>query len=364
MDNMDNKAVVKYDRRFPMFFTGVNTLSKIDQDLFFAVLSLIKERKSINTVISSSVLINRSKYLKRHQGKYTTAKICNLIKNMVINVSTVTVVIDAPDAFEALSLFDRFRVDKNTADLTVVLAPAFSNMFFDIADIRFTRFYLDRFIGLKSKYSKNLYRLLLDHHSSFTIDIDDFCALFGIEGNKKDKKYISAKKQLLHRLPKYVDDVKATGDFSQLEYIFNHSASLRYHPIVSITFNFIENRNRIREVNTIDNNPADDKLYCPDCHELLVCSKNRKTGVYFYRHADYKHCKCPHPTFASKDAVLEAWETKNKEQKRTAAQDKRQRERNANLQRQDTNLTKIKLPDFANLKPKSVDDVELPHMSD
>lgn len=347
------KPLVKYDRRFCQF-SGVNSLSKLDQDLFFSVLSIMRERKEINTVISAKDLIARSEYLQNHHGgNYTTTALVSAIKKMAINVSKCTFIIDSPQAVDVINLFDRFRVDKDTGDLTIVLAPTFSHIFFNI-ESTFTRFYLQQFLNLKSKYSKALYRLLLDHHRTFTISMGDLFSIFRI-------KNPNTQRQFLNRMPTYLKELEATGDFKgdiRAEKISTKDSNNK--KTKSITFNFAENSNRVVESSR---NELQNNYYCPYCHEVLVWRHNKRDGSKFLGHINYKDCKCPVTTYPDVQALMS--ETEKVEKARIHD--------DQNLQRQQQRVSSvfngtvengIVLPDVSHLRPKKLAEADLPQISE
>lgn len=347
-------SIVKYDRRF-CEFRGFNSLSKVDQDLFYSLLSILRERKEVNTVVASKDLMMRSKYLGKNQRYFSKAKLYNAIDQMVQDVLPCSMLIKNGETKEYLNIFERFNLNEKTLELTVSLAPTFSNLFFNITEMKFTRFYLDNFLGLKSKYSKSLYRLLLDHHTSFTIDIDDLYGLFKITSS-------SSKRMLLHRLPKYIKEIQdSTDDFSDdppIQFTVNHSGGFN-RPVESVTFIFKEKLNRITEALWSDRLPL-----CPYCGKSLKWSVNSKTGESFIGHVDYTNSTCRVRSFPTLESLVEAVESEQRKKKYEMKKEKEQAERTSAVFNKTGYAHGFEIPDFKNIHAKSAGEVDLPKIED
>lgn len=81
------------------------------------------------------------------------------------------------------ALFSKFVTDPKSSTLTVRVNPEFSFLLNDLTS-QFTRFELEEFTRIKSKYAKECYRRLKQYRSSgvWVVDIDKFRSLMGTPG--------------------------------------------------------------------------------------------------------------------------------------------------------------------------------------
>lgn len=296
------KPIVKYDRRFSSYFSSIFALSKVESDLLNAVLSILRERKTVRTVILADEIIDRTKYLERNSRIFTKEKLIEHINNMTNHVGGIFYCLhDDNSKFSErkLLLFDSFGLDPKTGDFEITLGQSFSQYFFNIEKNRpFTRYYLDNYCNLKSKYTKALYRLFLDHFGGFTIKLSELFALLEIENAATKRSFIS-------RMPVFLHEIEQTGDFDgKIEYTIAKKKRANY----SITFVYKEMINRISESEEIDQSeqekqqqcasPASSEslnptLICPYCGDQIVELKNKKDNTKFWTHAHWdEHQNC------------------------------------------------------------------------
>lgn len=312
----DEKPIVKYDRRFADYFNIAYSLSKIDADLFYTVLSIIRERKETDTVILAKDIIERSKYLKKRNDHYSVDQLVTAINLMTDHVGGMYYLVHNKEADMdiKLYLFDLFGINKKTGDLKVKLGQSFAKFFFDIErDRTFTRYYLSNFLGLKSKYTKTLYRLFLDHYGGFTIELTELFKLIGIDNKSTQRSFIN-------RLPIYIKQIEETGDFlPSIEYTINKALGKK-RGNHSITFSYRENPARISEkviedasITSIDSAKSK-KLICPYCGDEIIETVNQITGKKFWHHKNWKyHRNCELKNAENLDDMIKAIEVGQKE---------------------------------------------------
>jgi hypothetical protein len=286
-DKLDkSNPIVKYDRRF-CEFKQINLLSKIDQDLFFSVLSIIRERRQTTVTITGKELIDRSGYLKRRLKQFSAANMIKLIDQMTDRINNCHIFMhdDVRNVDRKIFLFQSFELNRDSADFTASLTPVFANFFFDIKKFPFTRFALPGFIALKSKYSKALYRLFLDHYSGMEISANE---LFDLVGTLT----ATSQRQFIYKLPIYLNEiVDKTNDFAGPIYydVIKEHERGRGSKYKSVVFKYKERKNRIVESNVV----TDASLpCCPYCGQELTWRKNGQTGKTFIGHRDFVHSTC------------------------------------------------------------------------
>lgn len=311
--NSTEKPIVKYDRRFSNYFKAAYSLSKIDADLFNTVLSIIRERKEVCTMILANDIIDRSRYLEKKSRNFTIKKLIAYIDQMTDHVGGMYYLVhnEETDMDIKMYLFDSFGINQKTGDLTVILGKSFSRYFFDIEKQRpFTRYYLSNYLSLKSKYTKTLYRLFLDHYGGFTIDITELFDILELNNSSTQRSFIN-------RLPIYVKQIEGTGDFLlPIEFTVNKVPGKK-RANQSITFSYRENPERISEkvIGESDIQECDDEesLICPYCGDEIIEAVNQNTGKKFWHHKNWKdHKNCELKNAENLDDMLKAIESGRK----------------------------------------------------
>lgn len=310
---LTEKPIVKYDRRFSNYFKATYSLSKIDADLFNTVLSIVRERKEVSTTILASEIIDRSRYLEKKNKDFSIAKLIACIDTMTDHVGGMYYLVHEEETGMDIKmyLFDSFGINQKTGDLSVILGKSFSKYFFDIEKQRpFTRYYLSNFLGLKSKYTKTLYRLFLDHYGGFTIELTELFELLGLENSSTQRSFIN-------RLPIYIKQIEGTGDFLlPIEFTVNKVPGKR-RANRSVTFSYRENPTRITEkvIEKSDIQECNDEesLICPYCGDEIIATVNQITGKKFWCHKNWKdHRKCELKNAENLDDMLKAIESGRK----------------------------------------------------
>ena len=331
----EEKPIVKYDRQFSDHFKSIFSLSKTEADLFNTVLSIIRERKSLETTITAKDIIERSQYLKKRNSEYTIKTMVNYIDSMSDRVGGMYYLIydEEKKVKTRLYLFDMIGINEETGDLEIKLGRSFSKYFFDIENSRpFTRYYLINFLGLKSKYAKNLYRMFLDNYGGLKITLDKLFENMGI-------KNASSQRSFINRLPIFLKQIEATGDFrTPICYTLIRRPGEKKNK--AIRFTYEEVSKRITEVDITGSTYIVDKkiqeLVCPYCGDTIVESENKNTKKKFWHHKNWKeHQKCPLKNCNTLDemqaAIDDAWQLINKKK----AEKQREKEQKKQLEKSD-----------------------------
>lgn len=87
------------------------------------------------------------------------------LKRMNQKMSSITCELESEESTLIFTLFSTFEIDKENNTLTVAVNKKFAFILNELVE-KFTRFELAEFIGLNSKYSKNLYRLLKQYRTT------------------------------------------------------------------------------------------------------------------------------------------------------------------------------------------------------
>ncbi len=348
--------LVKYDNDF-VLSSNFNQLSSVQQDIFFSAVSFLCRDKTAHVVIPSSVIKARANLTDK---KYTKSAYYNLLHGLEDVILKTFFTVHSEGKEWRGSLFDTFAIDDKTGDFEMFLNPHAANFFFQIPG-PFSQFELQTLLGLKSKYAKNMFRMLLAHYNGrWNPSTEELISTFGL----KNRGALSA---FSHRIPKYVDDIKKTGYFSEIKHIVVRDDTKPGRPMTLIEFEFRMNPNKRNELsdlsrwwgnqklsNTeksyilpsqstktessiIENKTAgtditektkisepmdvmmEPGLKCPICGSKFKKSHNPKSGTDFWGHADYSHSDCCYAkkTFDTIDNLQEfvEFERKKEEQK-------------------------------------------------
>lgn len=232
----EKKEVVKYDNKFNL--TNLNALEQIEMDVFFACISQFTKRKELAIDIPFDEL---RKLAFLSDKKYDQGKSRKKFKSLAQKVINMQFWIEDEESFTAMPLFVKFKANFVKENMNIEMNPKFARYFFDIPEkIGFTRFELEPFIFLRSKYSKTLFRYLLQNFTGkWTVDFKEFRELIGFPDSYNN----SVIKLAINRsIPELVE----TGYFSHIEYDLTY-AKRQGRPIKDIVFNYKINRYKALE---------------------------------------------------------------------------------------------------------------------
>lgn len=180
------RELVKYKNDMnKLSFKG---FSKNDMNLFMSICSKVKEKESNEIILDFDSL--------RTISGYTATAIDNFIKDlrkMSRDVMSVNCEIITENKIDMFNLFSRFTIDKDTQTLTVRINSEFTWLLNEFTDKMkgYTTFELYEFVGLQSRYTKNLYRILKQWRTNgeFTFNsIDDFKLKLDVPESYTNKK--------------------------------------------------------------------------------------------------------------------------------------------------------------------------------
>lgn len=230
------KELVKYDNHFNL--TNLNTLNQIEMDVFFACISEFTKTKKLEVAIPFGEL-RRITFLDVKEISYDKSlKRFESLGKKVINMQFW---VRENGVLRGMPLFMMFTADFNTEQMSIKMNPAFAHYFFDIPEkIGFSQFELEPFIFLKSKYSKTLFRHLLQHFTGkWTVDFKEFRELMGFPESYKTGEI---KKTLDRAIPELVE----TGYFDDIEYDWTYSRR-QGRPIKDIILTYKANQYKALE---------------------------------------------------------------------------------------------------------------------
>ena len=229
--------IVKYDNKFNL--TNLNTLNKIEQDIFMAICSAFSTKKTTTIQYDFEEIKEKANLIDR---KYTDEKFRDfMLRTQEKIIKTVFTVIKEDGSIDMLPMFNRFSTPADSTVVNVELNPYFYNYLYDIPQkIPFSQFELTNFLTLKSKYSKTLFRYLLQNYrGEWTLDFKEFIKLLDFPKSYRTSVVIMT-------IMKMVSDINKTKIIDNLAYHLTKNNKKRGEPIESITFTYTIN-NRIKQ---------------------------------------------------------------------------------------------------------------------
>lgn len=225
---MDNKKdMIKYRNEFNL--TDLNSLDKVEQDILFTVCSRFTAEKGLEVIMTFDELRKRS-YLS--EKRYSYEENIKKLNSLADKITSVKFRVTNEENITSMVLFPRFTADLKTEKIHVKLNSDFSTYLYDIPEkIGFSLYELKQFVYLKSKYSKTLFRFLIQNfNGKWTIGIDDLRNIMGFPKSYAPGKIIKYVQEILPEL-------ESTGYFSDIEMDYT-----TYHkqgrPIKDVIFSY------------------------------------------------------------------------------------------------------------------------------
>lgn len=132
--------------------------TKEEMNFMFAVLSKAKEKGTELIEFDKAELTELARYSERHK-----MRLHDVLKNLVDHVTEMKYIEETTHSYEVMNLFQRFKVvwnkDYSEMHATIRLTSEFEYILNKL-NANFTKFELEEFIGLRSTYAKQMYRLL------------------------------------------------------------------------------------------------------------------------------------------------------------------------------------------------------------
>lgn len=197
-----NKGIVKYHNDMnKISFTG---FTEKELNIFFSLVFLAKEKGEETLIIPFSELKTVADGDKNND---------RFIKSMVevnTKLAKLTHKIEVENIIHIFSLFNTFSIDKDRKELIVEVNKIFRYILNDLVG-NFTKFDLIEFVGLKSIYSKNIFKILKqwDAIKYKEFELEEFRNLLGVpvayNSSKLNDKILVP---IMKELPNYFNNLK------------------------------------------------------------------------------------------------------------------------------------------------------------
>lgn len=233
----EKKDIVKYRNEFNL--TNLNKLDKIEQDILFTMCSRITKNKTLEAEMTFAELQKKAFLSER---KYSLDKSYQKLSSLGDKIVKIIFTVSNENGFIKMPMFSLFSADGDKENISVRLNSEFAHYLFDIPEkIGFSKFELEQFIFLKSKYAKTLFRFLLQNYKGkWIVGFNDFKAIMDFPKSYGNGRVLDYTKKLF-------PEIESTGYFSDIE-IDVTTFNKQGRPIKDIIFSYKINKEKALEV--------------------------------------------------------------------------------------------------------------------
>lgn len=235
----EKKEVVKYDNKFNL--SNFGALKSVEQNVFMAILAKIYHKKTTDVVVSFDDL--RQWSFLQAKRSYTRDECRAIFSDFSEKVFSVLFRVEkANGEIEFMPMFSKWTISPELQTSVIDLNPPFANYFFDIPSGRgFTQFFLDKFVIIKSKYAKTLFRLI---HQNFAgkwiVGIDEYRKIMDFP-----KSYSNG--VVVNRTRNLFTELESTGYISNIELDVT-TYPTQGRPVRDLIFTYKLNRPKLDEL--------------------------------------------------------------------------------------------------------------------
>lgn len=175
MKEQEKKPIVKYHNDLnKITFRGFGS---VDFDFFMSLCSKMKDVKGNEVTISFSEFMKLSGY----SSKKGTDRFIRELKSMNYKQLLSSGEVTKGNKIRQFVLFTEFLIDSDDETITAKVNADYKYILQELTR-SFTRFELEEFVSLDSKYSKTLYRLLKQFRTTgiYRVNLEEFKRLFGV----------------------------------------------------------------------------------------------------------------------------------------------------------------------------------------
>lgn len=232
----EKKDIVKYRNEFNL--TNLNKLDKIEQDILFTMCSRITKNKTLEAEMTFAELQEKAFLSER---KYSLDKSIQKLSSLGDKIVKIIFTVSNENGFIKMPMFSLFSADGDKENISVRLNSEFATYLFDIPEkIGFSKFELEQFVYLKSKYAKTLFRFLLQNYKGkWVISFNNFREIMGFS-----KSY--GVNTIIARIRKLLPEIEETGYFSNIELDYT-TYNRQGRPIKDIIFSYKINKEKALE---------------------------------------------------------------------------------------------------------------------
>lgn len=290
-----SNEVVRYDNRFNDSIM-IKGLDSVDWNLTMGIISKLKDKGTDKVSISFNELKRLSNILTKDDER-----VFKQIDALTDALQDIKVRDKSSGNIEKGTIFPTISIDKETRILTVRVNSDFAYLFNELTS--YTKFELQEFTKLKSKYAKACYRMLKQYKTTgwWEVSKDDFISLLEIP-----KTYTNT--NINQRVLKPIrEELSPLFEDFTISTITDNKK--RGHPIIKYKFiwtpRYFDLKKADREKiiapapdpteskpKQSKNAPILTKYHCRFCGQELYKIYNQNTRLYFYGHNNFATGKC------------------------------------------------------------------------
>ena len=217
--------IVKYDNYMnSLKFTG---FTAVDFNFLMMLCSKLRDKDVSEITIPFSELREKTGYTQCSVKQFVSD-----LKRMNDKLMKITCSLETKSEIIMFVLFPIFVINLDNQELTVSVNEKFRFILNELIK-NFTRFDLDEFVQLDSKYSKTLYRLLKQyrHTGQYEVSLEDFRLKLDVPEVYTDRRIMD---KIINPALK---ELKANECFQNLECIVQY-ARKRGRPVIGYIFTF------------------------------------------------------------------------------------------------------------------------------
>lgn len=172
VQRITRNEIVKYQNQLNQ--VSFRRFNATDMNIFFSVVSRVRDKDTDQIVLSYDYLKKLSKYSKHDDfTKY--------LKRLTRKLQSITVESEDETIYRTVVLFTEFEANRKTQTLTCSVNPKFT-FFFNELNKEFTRFSLNQYTTFNSSYSKTAFRLIKQYRTlgKRQFPLEEFRRLFDV----------------------------------------------------------------------------------------------------------------------------------------------------------------------------------------
>lgn len=169
MNEIEFSSITKYQNE--MNLVPLRNFTAVEIDLFFAICTKLKEKGTKKVKYEFEDL----KSLSNYHPKNTTERFINDLEHIYDKMQGLTYTERSEDKIKKFVLFTYYEIDTKEKYIEISLNPELDHILNNLTG-NFTRFELQELTGIKSSYSKHMFRLLKQFRKTgyLKMEINDF----------------------------------------------------------------------------------------------------------------------------------------------------------------------------------------------
>ncbi|TDL93349.1 RepB family plasmid replication initiator protein [Macrococcus brunensis] len=169
MSEIEYTRITKYQNE--MNLVPLRNFTSVEIDLFFAICTKLKDQGTDKVRYS----FNDLKSLSNYHPNNTQERFISDLEHVYDKMQGLTYTERTEHKIKKFILFTYYEIDKKEKYIEIALNPELEHILNNLTG-NFTRFELKELTGIKSSYSKHMFRLLKQYRTTgyFKIEISDF----------------------------------------------------------------------------------------------------------------------------------------------------------------------------------------------